>query len=66
MFMYKTVEPRTDTVEVENIDVTFTATAIASGTTGTFKVAALNVDGMPQKVDITAIGINATSINLND
>lgn len=55
MFMYKTVEPRTDTVEVENIDVTFTATAIASGTTGTFKVAALNVDGMPQSVKIASI-----------
>lgn len=34
--------------------------------TGDFTVAALNVDGMPQKVDVTVIGINATSINLND
>lgn len=33
---------------------------------GDFTVAALNVDGMPQKVDVTVIGINATSINLND
>lgn len=33
---------------------------------GDFTVAALNVDGMPQKVDVTVIGITATSINLND
>lgn len=66
MFMYKTVEPRTDTVEVENIDVTFTATAIASGTTGTFKVAALNVDGMPETVNITVFGQTVKGLNLNE
>lgn len=32
---------------------------------GTFTVAALNVDGMPEKVDVTALGFNATSIELN-
>lgn len=64
-WVYKTVEPRTVTVEGD-ANVTFTATAIQSGTSGNFTVAALNVDGMPQKVDVTVIGIKATSINLND
>lgn len=65
MFMYKTVEPRTETVEGD-ANVTFTATVIESGTEGTFKVAALNVDGMPQSVDITVLGQSVKSLNLND
>lgn len=43
-----------------------TETELLKDQIGTFTVAALNVDGMPQKVDVTVIGINATSINLND
>lgn len=47
--------------------ISFTSTAEQTqDITGDFTVAALNVDGMPQKVDVTVIGINATSINLND
>lgn len=60
MFMYKTVEPRTETTEGD-ANVTFTATAIASGTTGNFTVAALNVDGMPASVKVASF-----SLDLND
>lgn len=46
--------------------ISFTSTAeLLKDQTDTFKVAALNVDGMPEKVDVTALGFNATSINLN-
>lgn len=53
-WVYKTVEPRTVTVEGD-ANVTFTATAIQSGTSGNFTVAALNVDGMPQTVEIAKV-----------
>lgn len=65
MFMYKTVEARTETT-TGDAEVTFTATAIQSGTTGNFTVAALNVDGMPENVDITVLGQPVKTLNLND
>lgn len=65
MFMYKTVEPRAVTT-AGDANVTFTATAIKSGTTGNFTVAALNVDGMPENVDITVLGQPVKTLNLND
>lgn len=47
--------------------ISFTSTAEQTqDIAGDFTVAALNVDGMPQKVDVTVIGITATSINLNN
>lgn len=61
MFMYKTVEPRAVTT-AGDANVTFTATAIKSGTTGNFTVAALNVDGMPQNVRIA----NVYDLGLNE
>lgn len=64
-WIYKTVEARTVTTE-GNTEVTFTATAIASGTTGTFTVAALNVDGMPETVNITVFGQSVKGLNLNE
>lgn len=61
VWMYKALEPRTDTV-TGITELTITTTAVLSGTTGSFKVAALNVDGMPQSVKIA----NVYDLKLNE
>ena len=53
-WVFKTVTTGTKT-EIGNSTVTVTATAVPAGQTGTFKVAALNVDGMPQTVKIAKV-----------
>ena len=53
-WVFKPVTTGTVT-ETGNSTVTVTATAVDSNHTGTFKVAALNVDGMPQSVKIAKV-----------
>lgn len=60
-WVFKTVTSETVTTDGDST-VTVTATAVAAGQTGSFKVAALNVDGMPQTVEIA----NVYDLKLNE
>lgn len=53
-WVFKPVTTGTVT-EIGNSTVTVTTTAVNANHTGTFKVAALNVDGMPQSVKIASV-----------